>query len=378
MARCVWGCVAMALLLGWGSGSAVAQEASGEFRRWDANSDGQLARDELPEFFRPLFERIDADSNGTISPEEDRRFRGRVISAGGTASAEGRPPMNPMPRLPDSVRVEFDIPYAGTDNPKQKLDLYFSKNAKSDKPLPVVAFIHGGAWQQGDRRGGFRMIEPMVASGDYVGCSIGYRLSGEAIWPAQIEDCKAAVRWLRAHGKEHGIDPERIGVMGSSAGGHLVGMLGTTGGVTELEGSLGADTSTSSRVQAVVDLFGPADFGAFMLEAPQGPVARLLGATPQSKPELAKAASPISYVSKDDPPFLIIHGSKDPVVPYSQSVAFEEALEKAGVDTMLVKVVDGGHGNFNTPAVPERIKAFFDKHLLGRDVKVGTEAIIAK
>ena len=101
-----------------------------------------------------------------------------------------------MPRVPDSVRAEFDLPYAGTDNPRQRLDLFLPKSPKSDKPLPVVAFIHGGGWQTGDKRGGAGLVVPLVETGEYAGVSIGYRLTGETIWPAQIHDCKAAIGWL--------------------------------------------------------------------------------------------------------------------------------------------------------------------------------------
>ena len=159
-----------------------------------------------------------------------------------------QPPRQPGPRLPEGVKLVADLPYADNDNPRQQLDLLLPERPADEKPLPVVVFIHGGAWRGGDRKGGQRMVAPLVAAGDYAGASVGYRLSGEAIWPAQIHDCKAAIRWLRANAKKYNLDPDKIAVWGASAGGHLVAMLGTSGGVKELEGTLGKHTDQSSRV----------------------------------------------------------------------------------------------------------------------------------
>lgn len=173
----------------------------------------------------------------------------------------------------------LDIPYADTDNPRQKLDLYLPKQRKLDEPLPVVVFIHGGGWQGGDKRSGYAMVAPMVESGQYIGVSVGYRLSGEAAWPAQIHDCKAAVRWIAANAKKYSIDAKKIGVTGTSAGGHLVAMLGTSGDAPELEGQLGAHLQESSRVHCVVDQFGPADLltmGGWH-NGPGSPESKLLG-----------------------------------------------------------------------------------------------------
>ena len=126
-----------------------------------------------------------------------------------------------MPRLPDSVILTTDIPYAGTDNRRQMLDLMVPTNV-ANKPLPVIVFIHGRAWRGGHKTGGLGWIFEYVDSGQYAGISIGYRLSGETTWPSQIHDCKAAIRWIRANAKRYGLDPNRIGVWGNSAGGHLV------------------------------------------------------------------------------------------------------------------------------------------------------------
>ncbi|MGH7202399.1 MAG: alpha/beta hydrolase fold domain-containing protein, partial [Planctomycetaceae bacterium] len=166
-----------------------------------------------------------------------------MLTAGEFAFAQRNPA-----RIPDSVRVERDVPYAGTDNPRQRLDVLLPKEPAGEKPLPVVVFIHGGGWRNGAKERGLRELVPLVESGEYVGVTIGYRLSGEAKWPAQIHDCKAAIRWIRANAAKYHFDPDRIGVVGTSAGGHLVALLGTSGGVEALEGNLGSHDEAGSRV----------------------------------------------------------------------------------------------------------------------------------
>ena len=350
-----------------------AQEASEQFKHWDLDQDGKLIKAELPEFLRPLFDQIDANHDGFVSPAEDRQFVQRF------AARQGQTPQFQAARIPDSVQAEIDVPYAETDNPRQRLDLFLPKSPRSDKSLPVVAYIHGGGWQGGDKRGGSGVVAPLVASGEYAGVSIGYRLSGEAIWPAQIHDCKAAIRWIRANAKKYNLDPDRIGVTGGSAGGHLVAMLGTTGDVSALEGNLGEHTGVSSRVTCVVDQFGPADLltmGGWH-NGPTSPEARLLGGAIPDNQEQAQAASPITYVSKDDPPFMMIHGTNDPLVPFNQSEQLLAALRKAGAEAVLIPVEGGEHGNFGTPEVPLRLRQFFDKYLRAQDVSISTEPIKA-
>ena len=134
----------------------------------------------------------------------------------------------------EPIMFELDIPYADTANPRHRLDLYLPKNRKSDK-LPVIVFFHGGGWMQGDKAYGAGVLMPFLRAGQYAGVSVGYRLSGEAQWPAQIYDCKAAIRWLRENAPKYGLDAGHIGVWGSSAGGHLALLLGVSGDVPELE-----------------------------------------------------------------------------------------------------------------------------------------------
>jgi acetyl esterase/lipase len=285
-------------------------------------------------------------------------------------------------QLPDTVKLEADIPYAGTNNPRQRLNLLLPKTPKTDRPLPVIAYIHGGAWLGGDRVGGHGRLAAYVAGGEYAAVSIGYRLTGEAIWPAQIHDCKAAIRWVRANARKYNLDPDRIGVVGESAGGHLVAMLGTSGGVKDLEGDLGEHKGVSSRVQCVVDLFGPSDLPAMKdypsslnHDAASSPEGKLVGGRVSDKKEVAVAASPITYVSPEGPPFLIIHGNKDMVVPYNQSERLSAALKKAKVECYFVTVDGAGHGGFRNPEVQKRERQFFDKHLRGVNATISEETI---
>jgi acetyl esterase/lipase len=266
----------------------------------------------------------------------------------------------------DGVKAVLDIPYAGTDNPKQKLDLYLPAKRASDGPLPILAFVHGGAWQKGDKRGAGTMLMPLVQSGKYAFASIGYRLTGEAIWPAQIHDCKAAIRWLRANAGTYDLDPNHIGVMGMSAGGHLVAMLGTGGNVAELEGELGGHRDVDSRVQCVINVCGPTDFPNFRTaqEKHDTAVAILIGGPLKANPDAARRVSPITYVTNDDPPFMCIHGTEDTVVPISQSEVLAQALSRSGVECVMVPITGGGHAISWNPQILDRVKLFFDRHLI--------------
>jgi acetyl esterase/lipase len=210
-------------------------------------------------------------------------------------------------------------------------------------------------------------LAPFVQRG-YFGATIDYRLSQEAKFPAQIEDCKCAIRFLRAKAKEYNLDPDRIGVWGSSAGGHLVALLGVTASAKELEGT-GGWAEFSSRVNAVCDWYGPSNFstiGDFPSHIdrrlPTCPEARLIGGALQENKEKAARASPITYVSKDAPPFLIMHGDKDNTVPFHQSEELYDALKKAGVDVTFHPVKGAGHG-FGGPEIMKMVSEFFDGHL---------------
>jgi acetyl esterase/lipase len=282
----------------------------------------------------------------------------------------------------EPIQFELNIPYAATENPSQRLDLYLPEEPGSDE-LPVIVFFHGGGWRQGDKADCAERLMPFVRGGQYAGVAVGYRLSGEAIWPAQIHDCKAAIRWVRANAKKYGLDPNRIGVWGRSAGGHLALMLGVSGDVPELEGDLGPNLGMSSKITCVANYSGVSEFLALCGQESiidrtkaNAPEAKLIGGLLGANPEKAKAASPLTYVSPDDPPVLTAHGSADSIVPYDQAVRLDKALRKAGVRSYFIKVKGAGHGGFPR-AVDERLAKFFAKYLLGKNVKISTKTVPA-
>ena len=282
------------------------------------------------------------------------------------------------------VELHLDQPYAGNANAKQMVDIYLPKKRNTDQPLPVVALIHGGGWVNGDRLGYAAAAIQFARTGDYASVTVGYRLTKEAHWPAQVYDCKAAIRWIRAHAKEYNLDPDKIAVMGSSAGGHLSSLIGTSGDVKELEGDLGPNTTFSSRVHCVVNLCGPEDFTqVLMFDKEKKPVLNdpavigLLGGNYEEKHAEAVAASPVTYVTKDDPPFITFHGSADQRVAYLHAEAIHTSLQKADVPSLLIPITNGGHGSVSHPEVISRAKLFIGKTLRGTDAAIDTTPIPA-
>jgi acetyl esterase/lipase len=279
------------------------------------------------------------------------------------------------------IAYELDIPYANTDNPRQRLDLYLPKDRKSDK-LPVIVYFHGGGWLQGNKADGAGRLRPFVRTGKYAGVSVGYRLSGEAIWPAQLHDCKAAIRWVRAHADQYGLDPDRIAVWGRSAGAHLALMIGVTGDGPQWQGVPGPPPDgMGSKVACVANYFGVTDIPALVGQpsdidrtTPAAPEAQLLGGPLLDHPAKARAASPITYVTANDPPVLTVHGDADRAVPYDQAVRLDAALRKAGVPSYFITVKGAGHGDF-PKGMNERLQAFFGRYLLGQKVDLSTEPI---
>jgi acetyl esterase/lipase len=245
-----------------------------------------------------------------------------------------------------------DAIYCTVDGVPLRADIYFPKNAQT--ALPLLIYIHGGAWYGGSKTDGtFFQDAPALLNAGFTVASIDYRLAPEYKMPAMIEDVKCAVRFFRARAAWYNIDPGRIGVWGTSAGGHLASMLGVADESAGFD--VGEYLEYSSRVQAVVDMFGPADLtGAFMKKREQNEIYQtVFGFTDLSNPAFTKS-SPTTYVSYDDPPFLILQGDADTVVPLNQSQGLYDRLIAAGVDAQLVVVKGGGHGLGRPGELPPR------------------------
>ena len=255
-------------------------------------------------------------------------------------------------RIPDGVTKYSDIVYAKVDGKDLKLDIYVPK---TKSPPPLLIWIHGGGWRMGSKANINPAFFQLVKHGFAV-ASIDYSLLGLPGLLKIVHECKGAVRFLRAKAHEYGVNAAKIGVGGSSAGGHLVLLLGTFGGNSRLEGTIGGNHGQSSSVQAVVDFFGPSDFPA-MSKHKKRPGIMLL----------AKFLSPATHVDKNDPPLLIYHGSEDKIVPVEQGVIIDRKYRKAKLESTLYVIKGAGHG-FRRNELPKdkaiaEMSAFFTKHL---------------
>jgi acetyl esterase/lipase len=276
-------------------------------------------------------------------------------------------PLAAQVTAPYAVDLHPNLEYANVGGHSLRLDLYLPKGAT--QPVPLIIWIHGGGWSTGSKSD--CRVVPLVPTGFAV-ASIDYRMSQEAIFPAQIYDCKAAVRWLRANAATYHLDPTKFGAGGDSAGGHLVALLGTTAHPDLLEGNEG-NPGVSSEVQAVVDLFGPTDLAVIApgySDSRDNAVAHLLGGPVDEKMDLARQASPVTYVNARSAPFYIANGDADTVVPVAQSVELNAALQKAGVPSTLHIVPGGGH-EFNDDAVNHEAIAFLTQYLMGHPATAG-------
>jgi len=297
-------------------------------------------------------------------------------------------------RSPGLQPTYANVPYVPNGGDRQQLDIFLPPNYKEREKLPVLVWIHGGSWQSGSKDD-MKMILPLMPllmggkgnfiSQGYACVSINYRFIRQAPFPAQIEDCKTAIRWLRANAETYNLDPDRIGVWGVSAGGHLSAILGTSPHKKEFE--VGENLEYSSAVQAVVDIFGPTDFTIIfdIFENPPPEIAQLLegrdldalaqmalGGPVSEKRELISLMSPIVHITKDCPPFLIIHGTEDKLVPFSQSERFFDALKKAGVNVEFEIVEGGGHDQTiitQSRGLFPKIADFFETHVKNAGTK---------
>jgi acetyl esterase/lipase len=260
------------------------------------------------------------------------------------------------------VTTANDLVYTKVGDQELKLDL--ARPAEGDGPFPGVLVIHGGAWRAGNKAD-MRPLLGEFAKRGYIAISPQYRFCPKEVFPAQVHDVKAAVRWLRAHASEYKLDANHIGATGFSAGGHLALMLGVTAPEDGLEGDVPKD-APSSRVQAVVNYFGPTDLGASDIPDVSKPLVKdFLGGEPAEKPAETKKASPITYASKDDPPILTLQGTKDPLVPHTQATAFADAMTKTGAPGRVELMIGAGHGwaGAEMTRTLEETSAFFDLYL---------------
>jgi len=285
-----------------------------------------------------------------------------------------------LAQKPNTDAIErkwLDIPYAKASR-AQKLDIYLPDTGNG--PFPVIVSIHGGAFKGGDKAD--NQLTPMLEGlrRGYAVVSINYRLSSEAIFPAQIYDVKAAVRWIKANARLYKFNPDKIAAWGGSAGGHLSALLGTSGGVQELEDLTMGNPAKSSRIRAVVDWFGPTDFlkmDAQLKEGkvknpqvhsiPDSPESELIGKNLADAPDRVRIANPETYVTSDDPPFFIQHGAIDHLVPYQQSANLASKLEsvigKEKVTFELLENNDHGGPGFTTEQNINKVFTFLDQHL---------------
>lgn len=290
-----------------------------------------------------------------------------ALAATGLAVAANAPPAAPkkfIDKIPADVEIKSDLEYVPGGGTLQSLDLYLPP--ANGAALPLVVFIHGGGWESCTKNDWHPSFHDLLTHGFAV-ASINYRLAPKSPFPAQIEDCKAAVRWLRAHAIDYHFDHDHIGVWGHSAGGHLVALMGVSNNVPALEGTEGG-TGVSSSVQAVCDWSGPTDLAKAYTEIPPAnPVllqalVNLMGGADKTTPKHLAQASPITYVSATSVPFLIMQGDKDKVVSVEQARILDAALKKAGVESTLIILPGVGHG-YDTPDDLAHVTAFFEKHL---------------
>ena len=309
-------------------------------QRFDSDHDGSVTREEFTGASQ-LFKRLDQNGDEVVTSEEFR------------ASAQAFRPWTGR-RIPDGVKAIRDLEYANVEGKSLCLDLYLPE--KSDGKPPLLVWIHGGGWTKGSKSGINPIFIRLTAEG-YAAASIDYRLDGLTSHPKQIHDCKGAIRWLRANADKYGYDTTRIGVGGGSAGGHLVLLLGLSNGIDELEGDVGGNLDQSSQVHAVVDLYGPSALELFAKESKRFKHDKM--------PEQVASASPVTYLTKDDPPLLIFHGDKDPLVPFSQSEYIHKRYQEMGLEASLHVIEGAGHGGmqFSDSTRYELVKEFFARHI---------------
>jgi acetyl esterase/lipase len=332
----------------------------------DKDGDGKISKDEAGGQLQRFFDRVDTNRDGDVDETELKAFGQRFSRqrrAGTRPSQQQRQPV--AAQIPDGVTLQTDMPYR-EGNEKWRLDLAMPEES-GNALRPALVIVHGGGWRSGDKGGGqWRSLPLEYAAKGYVCISVNYRLTDEAPFPARVEDVKCAVRWLRAHAEEYHVDPQRVGAYGNSAGAHLVAMLGLVGPDANLEGD-GPYREQSSLVQAVCCSATPTDFSNW--SGPDKPFrheSTFLAGPAETLDQRRTQASPISHVAANAPPFLIVHGTADGTVPFSQGERFAVALREAGAKDVIFLRFDGaGHGVFGQHANETRptMEKFFARTL---------------
>ncbi|HEY9074897.1 MAG TPA: alpha/beta hydrolase fold domain-containing protein [Anaerolineaceae bacterium] len=291
----------------------------------------------------------------------------QTLSAAPPASLTPTPAATRTPRPTSRIKViaHRNLQYSKASE-RTSLDLYLPEGAG---PFPLVIWVHGGSWMSGNKDDCL-LVNWGVGRQGYAIASVNYRLSDEAIFPAQIRDLKAAIRWLRAHAAEYRIDTQHIGLWGASAGGHLASLAGVSYGEKRFEE--GENLEQSTRVNVVIDYYGPTDLiakvttpGFEARQKPDSPESKLMGGPILERRELAALANPLAYATSDDPPHMILHGDKDNVVPLSQSQMLDKALKKAHVHSQLIIIPGAGHGGevFYSEQYLAQVALFLDTFL---------------
>lgn len=308
---------------------------------------------------------IDTDKDGILTETEYRTFQGHGI--------------------PNRKKLDFkgyysyvnNLPYVDTGNEKQTLDI-LTPVIQKNKKLPAIIFIHGGGWKKGSKEWVLRVMDPILASGDYIGVSVNYRLSGDVKWPAQLYDCKAAIRWVKANAKTYGIDKDKIAIWGTSAGGHIASMLAVTAGNNNYEGNLGNHLSESSTATCVIDGYGPKDL---LINKSVSAIPKLVGnnfkdtsynafnllVDIKKLKERAKKASPLYHINPKMTPLFLYHGTEDSIVDIAHSQSFYAKAKALGVSKIFLTKVNGlKHEAIISKALKSRLFKFLEAYLYNK------------
>lgn len=367
-------CLLAIVLMAFPMNGAHAQNQVDDFaqaiaqlkKRLDQNGDGRIAKSETTGLLRSRFDRLDSNSDGVLDDNEIQIVADLIR----TMQSQRNSAKKRSSQVPPTVVLVENLVYREGKSDKWKLDLVYPKE-KTTKPRPAIVFVHGGGWRSGDKAGGMWRSTPIsYAEKGYVCISVNYRLTDEAPFPACVEDCKCAVRWLRANASKYNVDPDRIGAFGVSAGAHLVAMLGLVSREDKLEGD-GPHQEFSSGVSSVCCSAAPTNFldwygTGIELEKINGTLKQFFGTDKiEQVKEIARISAPISYVKKGAVPFMVIQGTADRVVPVHQGDCFVDALKKQNNDVTYLRYEGAGHGVYHQhkEETYPKMEAFFERTL---------------